>query len=579
MGIEGITLGTPAATRIDAVVSNRTGGRGRRIRAVVAGLVVALLATAAPAQASDTIEPRARTTYELAVEAELVRLHNAARAEPSLFGFGALDAAPPMSAWTDIRKVTRSWSQTLAESSPCENGATLCHNVAPNSAVPFWDEYECWARAAENVVSTTRFDRATLRETPAEMAEGLMTAWMNSDGHRDNIMDADFDEFAVGVQVESFVDPTYGSSWRIYGTTNFRARRAGCDVNGSRYGGPATAPAGGDDGGTSGTRTGTEPAPRPESATDGRRTVTRVSGPDRYATAIELARAWDRAPVAVIASGANYPDALAAAPVAGVHDAPVLLTPPAQLDPRVGETLARLGTSTVFLMGGTAALSDQVRADLEAAGIAVRRIAGQSRWETAALAAREVAARTDVDEVLLVEGANVDPSRGWPDALSAAAYAARRGTPVLLTDSSSLPAETAEELTRLGPDRVIAVGGTVAVSEAVHARAAHAAGAVGVRYAGESRYHTSATVDRFAVDAPVDADVVYVSTGRNWADALAAGPAAAHRNGTMLLIDGQVLAGAQATLAYLDERYPTHDIAIAGGAAAVGTSIADALER
>ncbi|WP_432514886.1 cell wall-binding repeat-containing protein [Kineococcus sp. SYSU DK001] len=56
--------------------------------------------------------------------------------------------------------------------------------------------------------------------------------------------------------------------------------------------------------------------------------VTRLSGPDRYATSAAVARAaHPQARVVVVATGRTFPDALAAVPAAAVNGAPLLLTP------------------------------------------------------------------------------------------------------------------------------------------------------------------------------------------------------------------------------------------------------------
>ena len=59
----------------------------------------------------------------------------------------------------------------------------------------------------------------------------------------------------------------------------------------------------------------------------------RIAGADRYSTAATLSRAHFPAgvPVAFVATGRNFPDALAVGPVAGMQGGPVLLTDPNSL--------------------------------------------------------------------------------------------------------------------------------------------------------------------------------------------------------------------------------------------------------
>ncbi len=87
--------------------------------------------------------------------------------------------------------------------------------------------------------------------------------------------------------------------------------------------------------------------------------------------------------VAFLATAANFPDALAASAVAGAMGAPVLLTGRTSLAAAAGAALDDLQPDLVVLTGGTAALSEQVEADVQALGLATRRVAGPGRIETA----------------------------------------------------------------------------------------------------------------------------------------------------------------------------------------------------
>ncbi|MDP8970838.1 MAG: cell wall-binding repeat-containing protein, partial [Actinomycetota bacterium] len=75
--------------------------------------------------------------------------------------------------------------------------------------------------------------------------------------------------------------------------------------------------------------------------------VVRIAGEDRIDTAIQVARFLMEAGVeideVVLASAGNFPDALSGAAHAAARRAPVLLTGPDRLDPRVAELLAALG--------------------------------------------------------------------------------------------------------------------------------------------------------------------------------------------------------------------------------------------
>jgi putative cell wall-binding protein len=87
--------------------------------------------------------------------------------------------------------------------------------------------------------------------------------------------------------------------------------------------------------------------------------VERWAGDDRYGTAAAISsNAYPQgATTAYLASGADYPDALAGAPVAAKAGAPLLLT---QRDCVPASTLAeltRLGATKIVVLGGTSAVS------------------------------------------------------------------------------------------------------------------------------------------------------------------------------------------------------------------------------
>lgn len=98
--------------------------------------------------------------------------------------------------------------------------------------------------------------------------------------------------------------------------------------------------------------------------------VTRVSGPNRYSTATALAdvlvatpveggAGWGPAIQPVLALGTNFPDALSASQVGGIHMAPIVLTGTDSL-PEASENFLISQASNInglFVMGGTAAIS------------------------------------------------------------------------------------------------------------------------------------------------------------------------------------------------------------------------------
>ncbi|WP_370324120.1 cell wall-binding repeat-containing protein [Euzebya sp.] len=301
--------------------------------------------------------------------------------------------------------------------------------------------------------------------------------------------------------------------------------------------------------------------------------VTRLAGDDRIETAVAVSQAtYESADTVVIARADVYADALAGAPLAVREEAPLLLSHPDVLPAATASELDRLGAGTAVLLGGEAALSGEVADDLTARGITVERVAGPTRFHTAAAIAE---AFDPAGEALLVEGIHADPARGWPDALAASALGGIADVPILLTAADALPDVTAEALT--GRAAVTIIGGEVAVAPAVADAAGDAAGVSPTRIAGLTRFETARAVAEEALDRGATPEAVWLATGAAFPDGLVAGAAAAATDGVLLLVDPISLPpeapAAAFRAAHADE---VARVLVAGGTAAVSDAVLEA---
>ena len=101
-----------------------------------------------------------------------------------------------------------------------------------------------------------------------------------------------------------------------------------------------------------------------------------------------------------------FADSLAAGGWAADAEFPVLLSQTELLSDSTEAYIDGSAIENVFLVGGTAALSEQVQTDLEALGVTVTRIEGPTRFDTAVAIARERGFET------LCRRADHDPGRG-----------------------------------------------------------------------------------------------------------------------------------------------------------------------
>jgi len=290
--------------------------------------------------------------------------------------------------------------------------------------------------------------------------------------------------------------------------------------------------------------------------------VDRLWGTNRYGTAAAVSRATlDGAGEVFIALGTNFPDALVAAAAGGARHAPVLLTNSTSLPSETAAELGRLSPATAYIVGGTAVISPAVEQQVRDLVPTVTRLAGANRYETSAAVSSALFPSASTAFVAL--GTN------FPDALVAAAAGGARHAPVLLTNPTSLPPETAVELGRLSPAKIYIVGGSAAISPAVEQELS-VYGQV-ERLAGSDRYGTAAAVSEAFFGAH---PTVFLAYGGNFPDALVAGAAGGYMQGPVLLVTHDAIP--PATRHEID-RYPTSHILLVGGSAVIGDPVFDAL--
>lgn len=306
-------------------------------------------------------------------------------------------------------------------------------------------------------------------------------------------------------------------------------------------------------------------------------TSERVAGVDRFETAGAIAgEAFPTgSSTVVVASGRAFPDALAGAALG----LPVLLTEATSLPDATVDAISSLGATTIYLLGGTAAVSAAVEAELEQHGD-VLRIGGVDRYETAA----RLAAAVGTNDVASIEDrptAVIATGLGFADALAGgpiAAGAPGDGVFPILLVNDEVPPATEQALADLGIEQVIVLGGTAAVPGDVADELETQTGNPVVRLAGTNRFGTAAAIADYAVDSLGFPGVeAILANGIVFADALAAGPLGGIRQAPIILSPASPLAAESE--AWFEAHADTIEtITTVGGTAAVATSTASAAE-
>ena len=283
----------------------------------------------------------------------------------------------------------------------------------------------------------------------------------------------------------------------------------------------------------------------------------RLSGSDRFGTAVAVSKAefpTGGAGAVVLARGDDYPDALVGAPLAAARNAPLLLTSGSSLPAAIKAEIQRVLApgKTVYVLGGSSAVPASIETELTGLGYVVTRYSGANRFATAVKVADALG---DPGVVLLATGTN------FPDALAAGVAAVKAGGVVLLTNGSTLPAETSAYLSA-HPGAVYAIGGPAAAADP-------AATAI----VGADRFDTSIDVATKFFSAPSQ---VGIATGLSFPDALSAGALLGHVTAPLLLVATSSVPGSVTTYLAAVKGTVTTGYLI-GGPNTVNQSVADAI--
>lgn len=251
-----------------------------------------------------------------------------------------------------------------------------------------------------------------------------------------------------------------------------------------------------------------------------------VAGGNRYETAVEASKKAypDGCDYVVIATGANWPDALGGAALAGAVDAPLLLTGKDSLPTAVRDEIIRLDAHYAYVLGGESVISNTVITQLQSLTMMTNRLGGDNRY----LTANKIAAETVSKLGSSYDGtAFVATGLNFPDALAASPISAANGWPIYLTPTTSLDASVRASMLANGSNHGYILGGTNAVSASVatalEAMSPLPPGAF-TRIDGNNRYETAAKIAQAGFDGmgmlwsrPA------IAIGTNFPDALAGG--------------------------------------------------------
>jgi putative cell wall-binding protein len=254
----------------------------------------------------------------------------------------------------------------------------------------------------------------------------------------------------------------------------------------------------------------------------------------------------------------------------------VLLTRPTELPEDIAAEIERLGATDAFILGSTSAVSNAVKAEVEAViGGPATRLGGANRYETANLIAEETVDMLggDWDGTAFVATGN-----NFPDALAASPLSSFTGYPIFLANADGISDETQAVMDDLGVADVYLLGSPGVLPAAAEAQV-KTAGAIKVtRIAGDTRYETAVGAATFGVEElGMSWSQLAIATGENYPDALSAGPAQGLKGSVMLLTTPLTLHGATAAAIEANQA-AIWQVDWVGSTAAISQAVRDAVE-
>lgn len=276
---------------------------------------------------------------------------------------------------------------------------------------------------------------------------------------------------------------------------------------------------------------------------------------------------FSRKRTVIITSGENYPDALSAASIAGIYNAPILLTSSKELPTDISDLLRQEHINHIVIIGGSVAVSPQVETKIKSLVPNVQRIAGKDRIDTAIQIYNNSKGAVSQNAILAT-------SNNFADALSIAPYAYATKTPIFLAEPNKLPPSVKAIFQSRKFTQTIIVGGYNAVSTNVERELRKIGAGTMTRLSGDTRYDTSLCIAQFSRQNRIS-DGKSLTTGNNFADALSGGPYAYYRSSLLLLVQDD-----ETVINNIANQYTNVDrIIILGGPQAVSHKTWSTIER
>lgn len=298
-------------------------------------------------------------------------------------------------------------------------------------------------------------------------------------------------------------------------------------------------------------------------------TQERLYGGTRYETGKVIAEYFAQGEVenVIITTGNNYADALSASVLAYELGAPILLVDTTVEKSQDAFSFIRQNLTphgNVYIIGGKGIISETFEIELQRGGFGNQvRIEGNDRYDTSYKIANTLQEK-NITTVVIASGEQ------YPDALSISSIAANRGWPILLVPPYALPEDMKEYLQVTSPSQILIVGGEGAISQDVISQINGLLPESNIeRITGQTRFDTNALIAKNLAPEPNN---LFLTTGYNFADALAGSLLAAQSGAPIIFIDPTTATLPKGAANYFEGIYSNDvkpNIVVFGGSGAV----------
>lgn len=280
----------------------------------------------------------------------------------------------------------------------------------------------------------------------------------------------------------------------------------------------------------------------------------RIGGSDRIETSVLLSKQkFTNAETVIIASANNFSDALSASALANKYKAPILLANHDKVSKSVLDEVKRLGAKKVIVVGGESSISENVANTLKSS-VNIERLAGNNRYETSRKIAEKLMNNGMDKALILVDG------RNYPDALSSSALVHKNNAPILLVSDTADARENIEFAKKSNRLPKIIVGGTNSVGKDIESQVSNT-----TRISGTDRYETSRKIADMALSKGAN---VYLSTGRNYADAVASGGVIGLEKSSLVLVDEN-----NSNISNIKNKFEPKSVTVIGGVNSISNKL------